>query len=181
MIAYCHTLLIEAESLRAEGKGIAILDDEDTRQFSRDCGIKIIDFCECNGATKDQLGRFCTKGFNTLGLLREYYGLQIKLYLKYVSEVNGRHIPILYAGLLFQLLEKNGFISLGLDYERLISEIEKSSMLETNTRKSRFGDSEIVEKKEVNKYHNAVRLILEKTMIFKVVKPNKKKMSRGKR
>lgn len=181
LLAYCHTILVESEELTKQDKGIAIIDDEETREFTRECGFKIIDFCESHGATKKELEKLGPRRTDMLILAKAYYGLQIQLYLKYISEVDGRHIPILYAGLMFQLLQKNGIVSLDIDYEKLIDAIELSDKLETQETVSKISGKTITQRTEVNKYHNAVREILEQTMQFKVVKKVRAKRKQNKK
>jgi hypothetical protein len=175
IISYCHTVLVESEELIGDGDGIAIIDDEETREFTRECGFKIIDYCEAHGATRDDLEKLSLKRIDIFALSKAYYGLQIKLYLKYIAKVNDRHIPILYAGLMFQLLKESGIVSLDLDYDRLITEIELSDKLETTEVISSLSGKSITQRTEINKYHNGVREILLQTMDFKRVKKAKRK------
>lgn len=179
MIAYCHRLLHDSEELLQEGKGVAVIDDEETREFTRDCGMKIMKYCESKGATHDMLGDLSKKSLSLWNLARAYYGLQIDLYQKYISAVKGRHVPILYAAIMFQLLHKNGTICLDIDYDKLLSVLEVSDKLEVSRTESRFGRWRMITSRvEVNKYHTGVREILEQTMSFKTKRKSKKKRKR---
>lgn len=181
LIAYCHTILTDAEAATVQGEGVSITKDKDSQNFMRESGFKIIAYCEQFGATRDELSKLSHSTNPIFLLAREYYRLQITLYQKYISEEKGRHVPILYAGLMFQLLHKNKIVGLNLDYDKLISDIEQSTMLETKEIKSRFRDKTIIERVEINKYHNGVREILEQTMKFKIVKKSKKIVKTNKR
>jgi len=178
IIAYCHKLLYDAEQLAQNGEGIAILDDEETRDFTRECGAEIMQYCEKHGATHEMLGELCRKSVSLWELAKVYYKIQIDLYQKYISEVKGRHVPILYSCLMFQLLYKNGIISLDIDYDKLLSALEVSDKLEASQKKSNITKQIYQERTEVKKYHNGVREILEQTMAFKTKRKSKKRKKR---
>ncbi len=168
LIAYCHTLLTEAEELTEQGKGECIVKDDNSQQFMRECGASIINFCESTGSTKKDLSDLSKSRSPLFIQAKSYYGLQIRDYQIFISEVGGRHIPILYAGLMFQTLKTAGVIGLDMDYGKLISDIEVSDVLETTQKKSRFNDKMITERTEVRKYRTGVESIISNVMNLKI-------------
>ncbi len=182
LIAYCHTILTESETLTTEGKGIAIVEDKGTQNFLRSSGFAIIQYCERVGATYRDLSNLSNSRSPLFMMAREYYGIQTKLYQKYIAPIEGRHIPILYATIMFQMLRSSGVVGLSIDYDKLLSCLEESNILEKKEITSRFSDRIIIENTEVKKYLDGVRLIIDVVMKMKMktkrVSKSKKKVRR---
>ena len=132
VLSYCHCILTESEMLMQKGEGIIIIDNEEDRQKVRNIGLKFIEFCELNNCTKDYLESKIPYSLSSSA--KCYYGDVIRTYAKYF---NDRHIPLLFAIILFQRLSIDKVIELDIDVlQDNISIFLKSQKLEHKDIKS---------------------------------------------
>ncbi len=171
LLAYCHTILVDAEELTVQGKGISIVKSSESRQNMRMQGATMVLYCESVGATREHLGSL--RGA-LLVQAQHYYGLIIRDYQKHISTVGGRHVPILFATIMFQTFQDAGMLKLDINYKILMNDIERSDMLETNDIISRISGKTVLEKTEVKKYYIGVKHIIDNVMSAKVKFKRKK-------
>jgi hypothetical protein len=181
LLAYTHTLLINGEELTNEGKGTSIVNDDESKQLMRESGYKIIDYCESIGATREALGRLRMFNKTMYTQAWTYYQTCINKYTSHIAAIGDNHIPILYCVLMLQDLKAKGYIGLELDYDNLLSAIERSDLLKGVEVQSRFSDKMIIERPEIKKYSVCVLDTVEVVMGLKIVKSGNKKKKNSKR
>jgi len=157
ILAYCHSMLLESEMLLQEGKGIVIIDNEVDKNKVRDLGLKFIEFCELNSCTKDYLESKIP--YLLASSAKRYYGDVIRTYGKYFKD---RHIPLLFAIILFQRLSVDKVVNIDIFLlQENIDIFLKSQKLEHKEIKSLFNkDKTRAVNVEVLKYFDCVEDML---------------------
>lgn len=175
ILAYAHNMMLDGEEQKEQGKGTIIIDDEVKREYSISQGKKLIKYCEDNGCTRDSIEKLALLNHGMLLRAKKYYGKIIKLYTEVFKE---RHIPLLFATIVFQKLENQGYLKMDIDYVKLFNTINESDYLEKETKKSVFSGKEIVVNKESNTYSQCVENIFVE--VYKI-KPSDARRKRKKR
>lgn len=169
ILAYVHNMLIDAEDQKNQGKGKIIIEDETKRDYSLEQGFKFIKYCKLNGCTVDSLEKLSFVNINMLKRAKKYYGKSVDIYS---DAFENRHIPLLFATIVFEKLEQQGYLELDVDYKKLFDTIKESNHLEREKRLSKYSNKEIVVDAEVNTYNKCVDELFTKVY---AVKPNMKR------
>jgi len=172
ILAYVHNMLIDAEQQRKDGKGTIVIDNDFKKEYALSKGLELTKYCEDNNCTVDSIEKLSFVNHNMLLRAKKYYTKIIDIYTKTFSN---RHIPLLFAIVVFQKLEQQKYLTLDIDYEYIFNGICESDHLKKETKASKFRDKDVTVDIEVNIYNECV------DEMFKKVYAIKPSMKRGKR
>lgn len=175
LLTHIHTLLTKGEKLTQEGKGKSVFETEEQQEYVRDCGFKIIEYCEVNGCTKDFLGKYSIK-FPTMFIqLKEMYEICIKEYDTHICGVGSNHVPIIYAVIILHELKTTKLIGLELDYPKLKDMLQFSSVLIDGKQQSKFNKDKTIDVNTyMRKYDHCCTEVLKKVLSYKSKKKRRK-------
>jgi len=139
LLSYCHRILIEAEKLLQDGIGKVVIDNANDRENVREIGLSFIKFCEDNNCTREFLETKIIPAYFINA--KKHYGNIIRVYNKFFD---GRHIPLLFAIIVFQRLSVEKTINFDIsELQNSIKIFMKSNHLGKDEIKSFMGGTRI--------------------------------------
>ena len=173
ILSYVHTLLDEADNLTKEGKGTSIIDSEDDKKYFLENGTILKKYCEDNGCTKKHIEKLNFIQQNMFQRATRYYNETIKVYH---TTFKDRHIPLLFAILVFERLQGQGYLKVDCDYTNLLKIMKESDHLTKEERPSKFTKDKIATvHTEIVSYDKCMDLLFNKIYAMKMSIKSKKK------